>query len=127
MDTLREVILSCASLSLMHSLICLVFSEVFNVGVWSDSSLLRDVHLRRLTSDLMELQLCSNSTSTVSKYVSGWNKWRSWAMYKAGVPVVPEHPLHVGLFLTELCISAMENGTGISVLEAAVYSIRWAH
>ena len=34
---------------------------------------------------------------------------------------------HVALFLTEICISAMEKGTGVSVLEATVYSIRWAH
>ena len=38
-------------------------------------------------------------------------------MSKTGVPVVPAHPLHVALFVTELCISAMERGTGISVLE----------
>ena len=46
---------------------------------------------------------------------------------KVSVPVVPAHPLHVAMFVTELCISAMGKGTGISVLEAAVYSIRWAY
>ena len=48
-------------------------------------------------------------------------------MSKTDVPFVPAHPLHVALLLTELCISAMEKGTGVSVLEVAVYSIRWAH
>ena len=48
-------------------------------------------------------------------------------MSKTDVPFVPAHPLHVALLLTELCISAMEKGTGVSVLEGAVYSIRWAH
>ena len=45
----------------------------------------------------------------------------------AGVPVVPAHLLHVAMFLTELCISAMEKGTGISVPQAAVSLIRRAH
>ena len=48
-------------------------------------------------------------------------------MSKTGVPVCPAHPLQVALILTELCISATKKGTGISVLEAAVYLIGWAH
>ena len=101
----------------MHFMICLVFfKEVFSVGAWSDPSLLRDVYLGRLTPDLLELHLCTKSTSTVSKYVSGGNKCHLWAMPNSDVPVVRAHPLHVALLLTELCISAIEKGTGVSVL-----------
>ena len=69
---------------------CLLFFRRFQCWRLVRSQSACDVHPGRLTPDLMELQLCSKSTSTVSKYVSGCrNKWRPWAMSKARVPVVP--------------------------------------
>ena len=44
-----------------------------------------------------------------------------------GVPVIPAKPLHISLFITELCHAALRKGTGISSIEGLFYSIRWAH
>ena len=77
--------------------------------------------------DLVKLQQASKADSTLSKYQSGWSRWREWALSKRGVPVIPARPLHIALFLTELCQSAEAKGLGCSSLVAAIYSIRWAH
>ena len=95
--------------------------------VWGDSKLLCDAQLKRLSSEMIDLQFMSKFSSTVLKYASCWKKWRSWAQLNTEVKVIPTHPLHVALYLTELCLSAIEKGNGISVLEGAGYAIRWAH
>ena len=37
------------------------------------------------------------------------------------------NPLHVALFLTELCLTATEKGSRASALVGAAYAIRWAY
>ncbi|XP_068672923.1 uncharacterized protein [Montipora foliosa] len=80
-----------------------------------------------LEPDLLDLQLESKATSTLRKYNNGWSRWRRWASSKMGVPVIPAKPLHIALFITDLCQEALRKGTGISSIEDLFYSIRWAH
>ena len=61
------------------------------------------------------------------KYRAAWLKWRTWALSKTGVPVIPAQPAHVALFITELANTARAKGLGFSTLEAAAYGIAWAH
>ena len=44
-----------------------------------------------------------------------------------GVPVIPAKPLHIALFITDLCQEALRKGKGTSSIEGLFYSIRWAH
>ena len=77
--------------------------------------------------DLVKLQQASKADSTLSKYQSGWSRWREWTLSERGVPVIPTRPPHIALFLTELCQSAETKGLGCSSIVATIYSIRWAH
>ena len=63
----------------------------------------------------------------MTKYKSGWLRWRGWASSKIGVPIFPTKPLHIELVITELTNVCLENNTGVSLIEAVVYDIKWAH
>jgi len=101
-------------------------SDIFNNGIWKECCKLKDQHLINLSSDLISLQMSSKATSTICKYSSSWNVWRTWAESKADIPTIPASPLHVALFLTDLYLSCTEKGTGPSTIESVVYAIRWA-
>ena len=76
----------------------------------------------------MELQLGARASSTVCKYRAAWFKWRTWALSKIDVPVIPAQPAHVvALFITQLANTAKVKGLGFSTLEGAAYGIAWAH
>jgi len=106
---------------------CFCFSDVLISGIWSDAAALEDPLLRILVPDLLDLQLGSRAPSTLSKYKSGWLRWRKWASSRIGVPLIPAKPLHIALFITELTNACLENNTGVSPLEAVVYGIKWVH
>ena len=102
-------------------------SDVFQVGIWREAPSLEDPLLQSLLPDLLDLQLESKAISTLSKYNNGWSRWRRWPSSKMGVSVIPAKPLHIALFITDLCQTAIQKGTGISSIEGLLYSIRWAH
>lgn len=106
---------------------CFCFSDVLISGIWSDAAALEDPLLRSLVPDLLDLQLGSRAPSILTKYKSGWLRWRGWASSKIGVPVIPAKPLHIALFITELTNVCLANNTGVSPIEAVVYGIKWAH
>ena len=61
-------------------------------GIWNEVAVLEDPSLRSLVPDLLDLQMGSRVSSTVTKYKSGWLRWRVWAS------------LASGLFLRNFCI-----------------------
>ena len=61
-------------------------------GIWSEVAVLEDPSLRSLVPDLLDLQMGSRASSTVTNYKSGWLRWRAWAS------------LASRLFLRNLCI-----------------------
>ena len=61
-------------------------------GIWNEVAVLEDPSLRSLVPDLLDLQMESRASSTVTKYKSGWLKWRAFAS------------LASRLFLRNLCI-----------------------
>ena len=107
--------------------LCFCFSDVLTSGIWSDAAALEDPLLRSLVPDLLDLQLGSRAPSTLTKYKSGWLRWRGWASSKIGFPVLPAKPLHIALFITELTNVCLANNTGVSPIETVVYGIKWAH
>ena len=48
-------------------------------GIWNEVAVLEDPSLRSLVPDLLDLQMESRASSTVTKYKSGWLRWRAWA------------------------------------------------
>ena len=112
----------------LRSLVSILYlSDLTSVGVWREALDLEDAGLYSQVPQLLELALCANAPNTVSKYSSGWSRWRTWAMSKVGVPHLPAKPLHVALYILELTNTALTNGNGSSAIDTAIYSIRWGH
>ena len=79
---------------IVHFVIC--FSDVLMPGIWNEVAVLEDPSLRTLV--LLDLQMGSRASSSVTKYKSGWLRWRAWASSKIGVSVIPAKPLHIAFF-----------------------------
>ena len=54
-------------------------------------------------------------------YRAAWLTWRSWAMSKLAVPVIPVQAIHVALFVTELERTAKERNLRFSIV---VYTVK---
>ena len=85
---------------------------------------MEDPSLRSLVPDLFNLQMGSRASSTVTKYKSGWLRWRTWASSKIGVSVIPAKPLHIAFFITEPTNNCLASNMGVSSVEAVVYGIK---
>lgn len=71
----------------------------------------------------MELYLLqSRSENTNSKYFNAFKRWEQFITTEGGTSV-PATPIHVALYLTHL----LDNGSSFSVIQSAVYGIKWAH
>ena len=89
---------------------------VSTLGIWRQASDLGDIGLYSQVPQPLELALASSAPNTLSKYSNGWNRWPAWAKSKNTVPHLPAQPLHIALL-----------GHGSSVIDTALYSIRWGH
>ena len=67
--------------------------------------------------------LGSSAANTAYKYSNGWQRWKTRAQFKLGVPV----PLQVALYMTELVEGAVLEDHSASAIESASCSIRWGH
>ena len=97
------------------------------IGIWRQASDPGDIGLYSQVPQLLELVVASNAPNTLSKYSNGWNRWRAWTKRKVAVPHLPAQNLHIALYILELTNSALELGHGSSVIDTALYSIRWGH
>ena len=66
--------------------------------------------------------LQSHSDSTNSKYYYAFKRWEQFISKEGGLSM-PATPIHVALYLTNL----LENDSSFSVIQSAVYGIKWAH
>ena len=98
-------------------------SDSSTLGIWRQASDLGDISLYSQVPQFLELVLASSAPNTLSKYSSGWNRWRAWAKSKVAVPHLPAQPLHIPLYILGLTNSVLELGHGSSVLDTALYSI----
>ena len=71
--------------------------------------------------------LDSSAANTAYKYSNGWQRWKTRAQSKLGVPVLPAVPLQVALYLTDLVERAVLEGHSASAIESASCSIQWGH
>ena len=92
-------------------------TDILQTNSWISLRALDDISLKNLVPNMMELQLGARASSTVRKYRAAWLKWRTWALSKTDVPVIPAQPAHVALFITELANTARVKGLGFSTLE----------
>lgn len=101
----------CAGLNLREC----IQGEVRESGVSSDV-------FGDLTSKMADYLVQSRSVNTNTKYLSYFNKWKSFIEDK-GLSPIPASPVHVALYVTDL----IDKNVSSSVISATVYSIKWAH
>lgn len=78
--------------------------------------------LRSLAGKMALYIVDSKSENTSKKYFAGFNRWKSF-INEHGFSDLPAEPVHVALYLTFL----IDKHSSPSVLQSAIYSIKWAH
>lgn len=64
----------------------------------------------------------ARSEGTNSKYFGAFKRWESYILAEGGI-ALPAEPIHVALYISSL----ISRGSSFSVIQAALYSIKWAH
>ena len=90
-------------------------SDVPMSGIGNKVAVLEDRSVHGLVRDLLDLQMGFRTSSTVTKYKSGWLRWLSYSYVKPSIG------------LAELTNNYLTSDMGVSSVEAAVYGIKWAH
>ena len=62
---------------------------MFSTGVWPLLDTLEDPELRPLAQSLPATVLRSRADSTTKKYLGAYQRWRTWADARQGVPSFP--------------------------------------
>ncbi|XP_063447975.1 uncharacterized protein LOC134727524 [Mytilus trossulus] len=94
-----------------------------NVEYVVESSGVGENNVLRSLGGKMALYLMDfKSENTSKKYFAGFNRWKSF-INEHGFSDLPAEPVHVALYLTFL----IDKHSSPSVLQSAIYSIKWAH
>ena len=104
---------------------CFYIADVFSSTMWSDlwaAVPMGSSALQSLASSLLDVALVSRAPSTSSKYLSSYNRWRSWRR-EHGLAVFPASPFYFAIYLRHL----MTEAKTASPLESAVHSITRFH
>ena len=80
------------------------------------AKIIDDLSLQPSVARLIDLLLESSAVNTAQKYSFGWQRWKAWARLKLSVPVLPEIPLQVALYLTGLVDRTIWQGYSVSVM-----------
>ena len=97
--------------------------DVFSSGVWPLLSNLEDPELRRLAKALPATVLECKADSTTKKYLGAFQRWKTWAEARRGVPSFPVQEIHLVLYLQHLSESIQSK----SAVEEAVHAVSWLH
>ena len=97
--------------------------DVFSSGVWPLLSNLEDPELRRLAKALPATVLKCKADSTTKKYLGAFQRWKTWAEARRGVPSFPVQEIHLVLYLQHLSESIQSK----SAVEEAVHAVSWLH
>ena len=91
--------------------------------MWEELKGIDNPHLKELAGELQEVVLASKAPATTTKYLGAFNRWKRWAAQFPEIQSFPASPLHISLYIAEL----KKRANSKSVIEAAVYALRWAH
>lgn len=78
--------------------------------------------LMGLTESMASRLVQSRSDGTISNYYTTFKRWENFISAEGG-RAIPAEPIHVALYLTHL----IDEGKSPSVIQGAMYSIKWAH
>ena len=95
--------------------------RVFTSGAWPLLSNLEDPELQRLAQALPATVLKSRADSTTKKYLGAYQRWKTWADARQGVPSFPVQELHLVLYMQHLSESTESKAS----VEEAVHALSW--
>ena len=114
----------CRNAALLTSCFHLFFNTgVFSAGAWPLLGNLEDPELRRLAQALPATVLRSRADNTTKKYLGAYQRWKSWAEARQGVPSFPVQELHLVLYMQHLS----ESSESKAAVEEAVHALSWLH
>ena len=64
----------------------------------------------------------ARSQATTTKYLYAFRRWEAFIEAEGG-QAIPAEPIHVALYISSL----IDQGVSLSVIQTAVYGIKWAH
>lgn len=79
-------------------------------------------NLKHLAESMSKHLVSSKSQGTVKKYHSSFKKWQDFTL-RENFSCIISQPIYVALYLTQL----IDTGCSVSVIQSAIYSIKWAH
>ena len=98
-------------------------ADVFSAGVWPLLGNLEDPELRRLAAGLPAVVMQSRADSTTKKYLGAFQRWKTWAEARQGVPSFPVKGIHLALYMQHVS----ESKHSKSAVEEVVHALAWLH
>lgn len=96
--------------------------DVFSTGQWTVLKNLEDEGLKDLANALPATIIRSKASSTTTKYLGGFRRWKLWATEQK-LATFPASTIHVALYLQHL---GQSKGSKAAI-EEAVNALSWAH
>ena len=87
-----------------------------------ESGISEDCNIYNLAGKMTTFLVESRSENTCKKYYSSFNRWKKFAIENS-LNELPAEPVHIALYITKL----IDEQCSPSVVNSAVYSIKWAH
>lgn len=98
-------------------------TDVLGSGIWGNFEGIQDPELRALATSLQHTVFSSRATSTVSKYVHAFMRWKRWAENYTEVVVFPVKENDFALYLQHIGDTVGSK----SAIEEAVNGVSWVH
>ena len=89
----------------------------------AETSSLKDPDLIRLSSNLQSTVISARAIDTAEGYERAFRRWKEFARHREELFAFPAKPLHVAIYLQYL----IETTKSHNWIDAAFYSIKWAH
>ena len=96
--------------------------DMLDKGAWNVFKELDDPELKDLAKELPMTVMSSRASSTTSKYLRAFRRWKEWANSHK-LTSIPAAAHHIALYLQYIAKTTTSKATA----EEAVYAIAWAH
>ena len=87
-----------------------------------DAAGIRSERFSELAGVMAKQLIGARSEGTVDKYLAAFKKWKRFIQAEGG-SALPAESIHVALYISSL----INQGSSVSVVQSALYSIKWAH
>ena len=99
------------------------YADSFSSQLWQRIRATQNTRLQRLVTAMPEYLLHAKAPTTVRKYISEWQRWKSWELVHFGA-----HTFPVSVELISIYLFDWDSSTrSLNALSSTMYGIRWAH